>query len=265
MSSGRLVENEVRNTAVSTLWIAPMDYRKCFTDAMLLVDESATELPFIEELYLKSLVEKEIDRRLPIRIKTVLEHLRSALDFVAKGLSLRYAPQNKKKVYFPYAKLNIDQETFLRKKYIDNSIPGLSNLRPDIARVIIAMQHFSHPGAKWFPEFMELNNQNKHIHLVPHGLFQGVSLEFEGRKIIAEGISLGETGTIETDFATLKGPLTITPVNASDFERYGIFGAERWEEIFIEGYGFPLNTNQFIAHCVKALSSVVKQFNQMVP
>ena len=242
-----------------------MNYKKCLTDAVLLADESAGELSLIEELYSKSLREKEIDTRLLVRIKGVLEHLRSSLDFVAQGLSLKYAPQNKRKVYFPYAKLDTDKETFLREKRIDKAVPGLSNRRPDIGETILAMQHFSHPGAKWFPEFIELNNKNKHIHLVPHGLFRGVSLEFNGRKIIAEGISLGETGVIETDFGTLKGPLTITVENANEFDGYGIFRAEPWEAIFIEGYGFPLNSYEFVSHCVRALSSVVKQFNQMVP
>jgi hypothetical protein len=112
---------------------------------------------------------------------------------------------------------------------------------------------------------MELNNKNKHVHLVPHGLEQGVSLAFGGSKIVAKGIALGETGMIETECGTLRGPLVITPENAKDFQGYGIFAAERWEAIFIENYGFPMNSLEFVSHCTKALSSVVKQFDRNVP
>ena len=104
-----------------------------------------------------------------IKIKSTFEHLMSALDYVAQDLVLKYAPEKKKKVYFPYAALDTSKEKFIKDKRIDKALPGLREQRPDLIDTIMSMQHFSREGARWFPEFMEINNINKHVHLVPHG------------------------------------------------------------------------------------------------
>jgi len=131
--------------------------------------------------------------------------------------------------------------------------------------MIMVMQHFSHEGAKWFPQFMELNNKNKHVHFVPNEISEGVVLEIDGSKICAKSISLGESGSITTSKGILKGPLNITPQNVGDYADMGVAKAAYWESIFIEGYGFPMNAYQFISHCVQALSTVVKQFSTAMP
>lgn len=242
-----------------------MKYKKCLGDALILVNEAQNELSAIRSYYESSISNNEIDSRLLIKIKCTLELLRSALDYTAQGLVLKYSPQNKKKVYFPYATKETDREKFIKEKRIERSLPGLSEARPDLADLILSMQHFSSEGARWFPEFMDLNNKNKHVHLVPHEQFKGVSFVFEGRKIVSEGITIGETGAIETDKGILKGPLNITYENANDFNGYGIFKAEEYDAIYIDGYGYPLNSYEFMNHCVKALSAVVQVIANEVP
>jgi len=241
-----------------------MNYRKCLDDAVLLVEEANLELSIIEELYFSSIKKTEIDNRLLIKIKGTFEHLRSSLDFVAQGIALKYDLKNKRNIYFPYARLGVDRETFVNEKRIEKSLPGLEKIRPDIVKFIMDMQHFSHEGAKWFPEFMELNNKNKHVHLVPQGLSKAVSLEFNGNQILAHGITIGESGSIKTKNGTLKGPLEITTENVNEFDGSGIFEAKAWEAIYIKGYGFPMNTFEFVRHCVCAISTVVKQFKSML-
>ena len=127
------------------------------------------------------------------------------------------------------------------------------------------MQHFSHPGAKWFPEFMELNNKNKHVHLVPNSLSEGVALSSGAQIISAKSISIGKGGSIRTNQGVLKGPVTITPESVGSGAQFGAFSAKSWQAIFIEGYGFPNNALQFTSHCVREISSVVRQIKTLMP
>ncbi|MBI3774456.1 MAG: hypothetical protein HY273_02695 [Gammaproteobacteria bacterium] len=217
----------------------------------------------LKKLYVSSLEKKEIDSRLYVRVKNILENLRSALDFCAQAMVLQYSDKIPKKVFFPYAPLNVSEEKF--EKRIAEALPDLRFKRPDLFQMIMAMQHFSHDGAKWFPVFMALNNTNKHVHFVPNEITEGVSLEFNGSKIFASSISIGETGSIETDEGILKGPLHITPQNVHEHSDLGVVRSEYWEAIFIEGYGYPMNAYEFNSHCVRAISSVVKQFSAAMP
>lgn len=242
-----------------------MNYKKCLGDAVILVEAAETDLCAMKELYLKSLEDKQIDPLLLVKVKMIFENLRSALDYVAQGLVLRYCPGHRGKVYFPYASSDVTKEQFIKSNRIEKSIPGLVESRPDLADFIISMQHFSRPGAEWFPQFMELNNRNKHVHLVPSGLVRGVRLSFDGSSIFAESIVLGESGQILTSSGVLKGPLLISPDNVNEFEGYGVFYAEAWESIYIDGYGFPMNSLEFVGHCVRAISAVVKSFERTVP
>lgn len=242
-----------------------MNYRKCLDDAVSLVEDCESNLPSLKKLYDISLEKKNIDGTLLVRVKNTLENLRSALDFCAQAMVLKYSNKKPKRIYFPYATLNTTKEEFEKWNRIENALPDLKSKRPDLFDIIMAMQYFSHEGAKWFPQFMELNNKNKHVHLVPNEITEGVVLEIDGSKIYAKGISLGESGSITTSKGVLKGPLNITPQNVGDYADMGVAKAAYWESIFIEGYGFPMNANEFISHCVRAISSVVKQFSAEMP
>lgn len=242
-----------------------MNYRKCLDDAVSLVKDCESNLRSLKQLYETSLKKKEIDDLLLIRVKNNFENLRSALDFCAQAMVMKYSDKKPKRVYFPYATLNTSKEKFELDNRIAKALPDLKAKRPDLFNIIMAMQHFSHKGAKWFPEFMELNNKNKHTHLVPNEISEGVFLEMGGIKIYAEGISLSEEGSIETDKGVLKGPLNITPQNIAEHAAMGVAKVKYWESIFIEGYGFPMNVYQFNSHCVLAISSVVKRFSEAMP
>ncbi len=185
---------------------------------------------------------------------------RSALDYTAQGLVYKYSPENEKKVYFPYASKETNKNKFIKEKRINKSLPGLSESRPDLVELIVSMQHFSSDGARWFPEFMDLNNKNKHLHLVAHELFKGISFEFKGNKIVSEGITIEKDSSIETNTGILNGPLTITYKNAHEFNGYGIYKVETYDAIYIDGYGYPMNSYEFINHCIKAISTVIQTF-----
>lgn len=247
------------------LGLEKMNYRKCLDDAVSLVEDCESNLPSLKQLYETSLEKKKVDSILLVRVKNTLENLRSSLDFCAQAIVIKYSNKKPKRIYFPYATLNTPKEKFENDNRIEKALPDLKIKRPDLFDTIIAMQHFSHEGAKWFPQFMALNNKNKHVHLVPNEITEGVVLEVDGSKIYAKSISLGKTGSISTTKGVLKGPLNITPQNVAEYADMCVAKAAYWESIFIDGYGFPMNAYEFNSHCVRAISSVVKQFSGAMP
>ncbi len=238
---------------------------KNLEDAITLVEDAMESLKAIQVLYDKSIREQEIDRKLLVKMKNVFENLRSSLDFCAHAMVDEYSTKKPSRVYFPYASLEIDKLEFLSKKRIEKAIPDLKEKKPELYALILSMQHFSHPGAKWFPEFMELNNKNKHVHLVPNSLSEGVALSSGTQTISAKSIRIGKGGSIRTNQRVLKGPITITPESIGGGAQFGAFSANSWQAIFIEGYGFPNNAFQFTSHCVRAISSVVRQIKSVMP
>jgi len=140
-----------------------------FDDAKELVEHCKPTVKKIEEAYEQSLYDKEIKKSLLIEIKNFMENLRSALDFTAHGLFDKYGSSSRSnpKVYFPYAWATLDKTGFQSQSIIDNKIPGLSANRPDIATKIESYQHFESADNTWLPEFMDLNNENKHQKLTP--------------------------------------------------------------------------------------------------
>ena len=70
-------------------------------------------------------------------------------------------------VYFPYASLGQTQAAFQSANRIEICIPGISSSRPDILAKLESYQHYTHPDNRWLPQFMDLNNENKHERLTP--------------------------------------------------------------------------------------------------
>jgi len=102
-----------------------MNYRKCLDDAVSLVEDCESNLPLLKQLYETSLEKKAIDGKLHVRIKNVLENLRSALDFCAQAMALKYSKNKPNKVYFPYATLNTTKKQFDNKNSIEKALPDL--------------------------------------------------------------------------------------------------------------------------------------------
>jgi len=172
-----------------------------FEDAQELVDHAREDLAKIGKVYAESLEAKEVKGRLLVEIKNLLENLRSALDFTARGLFEKYGTSTKvdPNIYFPYARLNQDRATFEKSKRIDTCIPGLSTSRADIADRLLAMQHFSAPSNRWLPEFMDLNNENKHKRLTPQTRRETKELRISSG---GASISMGEGASISMGAGT---------------------------------------------------------------
>ncbi len=137
-----------------------------FNDAGDLIEHSKDKFKVIANVYKKGLSKKEIDRFLLIEVKNLMENLRSALDYTACGLYMKYGAKPLVKlnyVYFPYAKAAIDQSSF--DHHIKKNL-CITN-KDNIYKKIRSYQHFSSQENSWLPIFMKLVNDLKHIHLVP--------------------------------------------------------------------------------------------------
>ena len=142
-----------------------MDY---FQDAKELIEHAKETFEKIKVAYSESINNTEIKKSLLIEIKNFLENLRSSLDYSAHGLFVKYGFSKKTncKIYFPYATLKNSKVEFQTKRIIERNIPGIEG-RPDIVKLIESYQHFENPYNKWLAQFMELNNENKHLKLTP--------------------------------------------------------------------------------------------------
>lgn len=240
-----------------------MSYKNYLEDALALVEHAEESLLEVKVLYENSITNKKIDKRLSINIKNILENLRSSLDYSANALVDLYSDNKPYKVYFPYASFKTTKEEFLNER-LRKYIPGLETKSPELFNAIVKMQHFSHPGAKWFPEFMELNNKYKHIHLVPSIINEGVKLNVGNSIISAKSICIGPKGSIAIGNDVINGPAEITPETLEKYKAKGM-KIVKWKAIFIDGYGYPKNAFQFTEHCVKAISSIVKWFDKKMP
>ena len=166
-----------------------------FEDAHELVVYSRESLDRIEKVYNESLDQKTIKPSLLIEIKNLMENLRSALDYSARGLFDRYGSSTKKnpRIYFPYATESQDSAAFQASNRIESSIPGLTSGNPKAVAKLLSFQHFAGSEWAWLPKFMRLNNDNKHQQLTPQ-----TRTEYKERRLSSGGgsISLGPGASI---------------------------------------------------------------------
>ena len=102
-------------------------------DAMDLIRDSRNKLELIKAGCTRSLKARTIEKQLIIDIKHCLENLRSALDYSARDLFVRFGNSStaNPKLYFPYTSKRKDF-----KKRVDKCIPGLSSARHDLVQML---------------------------------------------------------------------------------------------------------------------------------
>ena len=182
-----------------------------FDDAKELVNHAKGALPKLEQDYQSSLHDKTIKPAVLIDIKNLMENLRSALDFSAHGLFAKYgtSPKANPKIYFPYAQLGQTQAAFLAANHIENFIPGIA-ARPDVVARLNSYQHYSDPKNKRLPQFMDLNNENKHEKLTPQTRKEARQLRIESRGTAIDlgpgaSISMGSGASIQFGDVVIPG------------------------------------------------------------
>ena len=227
-------------------------------DAKHLISESKNTFKEIEKAYKESLNQKSISPNLLIKIKNYMENLRSALDFTAHGIFNKYGDQTKsdKNIFFPYAWEGLDLNGFRSKNRIEKCIPGLNNTRSDIVAKIESYQYFSNESNTWLPQFMELNNENKHQRLTPQTRKEVKELKISSGNVgirLSGGasIKISCNAQIRIGNAIIGGNQTFSPDSPAQ-----IFGPAKQEVITWVSFHFTDNNEPVMPLLKKSLDGI---------
>ena len=106
---------------------------------------------------------KKTDQIKPVKIKSILENLRSALEYLANDTYDRYIPSEtipRPKIYFPYGDQKIIDNFFLKKLQIRN--PSSSPMYPVFNSIQTKCT-----GDNWLKMMCDLTNDAKHRNPIP--------------------------------------------------------------------------------------------------
>ncbi len=137
-----------------------------FDDAKALVTECEQMFPDLNRFYGQSIQDNKLNTAVCIKVKSFLEHMRSALDYCATAIYKKHGKgKPSHRPYFPYA-ITTNSEIDFRTEVMERALPGVAAARPDIVDILAGYQHFGNTG-NWMPMFMELANEHKHREFTP--------------------------------------------------------------------------------------------------
>ena len=215
-----------------------------FEDATELITYARHTLPRIKQAYDQSLRGQTVEPGLRIKIKNLLENLRSALDYSAHGLFDAYGASatSDPRIYFPYATLSTTRTQFLSVNRIENCIPGITASRPDIVARIEAYQHYSDSSNRWLPLLMALTNENKHQNLTPQTRHEKRGLEVRSRGAAIKlgpgaSIGLGTGASVSIGDAHIPGGQRISGKSPARFSGSGQQTVTVWASFTFDNNG----------------------------
>jgi len=140
---------------------------KRYEDVITLIKESKEQYMKVKALYNKSLKDKSLDIR--VKVKNLMENLRSILDYTARDIYEDICKPHRQKpgksdpsnIYFPYGKKGNDF-----KSSIGRYLPDLDIFSPSIYELIKNVQPFACNNS-WVYDLCVINNENKHDKLTP--------------------------------------------------------------------------------------------------
>jgi len=139
----------MKGTTVSMPW---------FDDTLALLQEADEQIEALKALHDEALGNSNVRSRFKTRIKGVLENQRSALDYLAVGLTNEVGSP-KGSIYFPLAQSDDEFDT-----HMEGRMPGVAAAAPHIADAIRQHQPY-HPGNEWLRNLSRLTRQQKHNRL----------------------------------------------------------------------------------------------------
>lgn len=141
----------------------------------------------------------------PVKIKSILEHLRSSLEYVANDTYDIYKPHtssSRPKIYFPYGKREIIDKFFKTKI-------GINDLESsEIYHIYNSIQGYS-TGEEWLNMMCKLTNDAKHRK--PISLKEEISSDIT---VSANGFNLLTASNVST---VIFKDITVDGVKYSDF------------------------------------------------
>ena len=140
---------------------------KRYEDVLALIKESIKRYEEVKGLYDKALRDKSLDIR--IKVKNLMENLRSILDYTAHDIYESVCRPHRQKlgkpeprnIYFPYGRNENDFNSSIM-----NSLPDLEVLSVPIFSLIKNVQPFTSSNP-WICDLCSINNENKHDRLTP--------------------------------------------------------------------------------------------------
>lgn len=140
---------------------------KRYDDVIALIQKSREQYDEVKTQYEKSLRDKSLDIR--IKVKNLMENLRSILDYTARDLyedvckphQQKLGKPDPRNIYFPYGRNESDFKSSITK-----SLPDLELLYGPIFNLIRKVQPFV-SGSPWLCDLCYINNENKHDRLTP--------------------------------------------------------------------------------------------------
>jgi hypothetical protein len=148
-------------------------------DIEALLQEADALLAEFKDIYEDTLAAKKQGYKLKPKMKSILEHQRSALDYLAHEIRERDGTKSKARTYYPSA---YKPQDFNQR--IGTCMPGVRQARPDIAAAIERHQVYQ-PGHEWLGWLYDLANENKHRVLSALQPDEGMRYKFEGLTVIA--------------------------------------------------------------------------------
>src|ERR1035441_4334566 len=127
-------------------------------DINALLDDADEQIGVIQALHDPALSDEKERRRFRTRVKNVLENQRSALDYLAVGITEKYGTP-KGFLYYPLAQSETDFAAQMNSK-----MPGGAAARPDIADAI--KRHHPYVAThEWLRQLNRLTREHKHNRL----------------------------------------------------------------------------------------------------
>jgi hypothetical protein len=191
--------------------------------------------------------------------------LRSALDYTARNLFIRYGASNKNpNIYFPYiSTIDMTRQEYDEKKLFNRVLPGVEATRPDVRDFILLLSEYE-KGTRWFFDFMQITNTNKHVKLVRQEVREDVTLDMPSNEGVgisfrAHSISFGSTGGLATDVGRISGPFDAKPGESIPMVEGGSITPERIRYLSIEGHLSAGEAKEFAERCCVVISDVVRR------
>ena len=156
-------------------------------DIDALLEDATEQLERVRELYAGSLREQEVPAALKTRIKNVVEHQRSALEYLAHAIYERHGDGKGAKSYYPVAPAPTKFPDVFERV-----LPGVAANCPDVRDAIKAHQPYE-PGFEWLRHLTLLTNENKHRRLTPQTRTEQRTTRYESG---GAAIQLGEGASI---------------------------------------------------------------------
>ncbi|KAB7898030.1 hypothetical protein GA565_19745 [Rouxiella sp. S1S-2] len=182
------------------------------------------------------------------KVKTILEHLRTSLEYLTHDINDNFSKPSKGRFFFPYGKDRAEFDLSLKR-----NMPLLEDEYPAIYLLINKLQPFS-CGNDWLTTMCNLTNQVKHVK--PIGILEkevsesvlisagGMNLvEFRGSGLGNEFSGSSYNGLALDDLKINNGVVEVTKKGLMTTD----FKVTKKNELSIDGIDYPLF--QFLRKC----------------